>query len=76
MLDHDRLRLAQALKGKYRSQALHAYIDAAETEIIALRLKARPVLSAAEVRAKKAAYMREYRRRVKVRKMGLLSNAA
>lgn len=75
MLDHDRLRLAQALKGKYRSQALHAYIDAAETEIIALRLKARPVLSMEEVRAKKAAYMREYRRRVKVRKMGLLEAA-
>lgn len=75
MLDHDRLRLAQALKGKYRSQALHAYIDAAETEIIALRLKARPVLSMEEVRAKKAAYMREYRRRVKVKKMGLLEAA-
>jgi hypothetical protein len=75
MHDTDRLRLAQALKGKYRSKALHAYIDAAETEIIALRLRARPVLSAAEVRAKKATYMREYRRRVKVRGMGLLEAA-
>jgi len=75
MLDADRLKLAQALKLKIRSPALHAYIDAAESEIIELRLKVRPPLDPAEVRAKKAAYMREYRRRVKVKKLGLLAAA-
>lgn len=75
MTDADRLKLASALKLRHSSPALHAYIDAAETEIMELRLRARPMKDAATERAKKAAYMREYRRRVKVRKMGLLEAA-
>lgn len=76
MLDHDRLTLARALKLRHSSPALHAYIDAAETAIMELRMRARPVLSPEEVRAKKAAYMREYRYRVKLREMGVLDQTA
>ena len=75
MNDHDRLTLARALKLRHRSPALHAYIDAAETEIMELRLRARPKLSKEEDRVKKAAYMREYRRKVKLKKMGVLMAA-
>lgn len=76
MLDHDRLLLARALKLRHSFPALHAYIDAAETEIMELRLRARPMKTAASEREKKAAYMREYRRRVKMKAMGVLDQKA
>jgi hypothetical protein len=69
MDDPLRLQLATLLKRRYAHPALWAYIDAAETEIMDLRMRARPYRSSQAAKDVRASYMREYRRKARVAKL-------
>jgi hypothetical protein len=69
MDDPLRLQLATLLKRRYAHPALWAYIDAAETEIMDLRMRARPYRSSQAAKDVRASYMREWRRKQRVAKL-------